>query len=61
MDVENQDVIMEEVVENIVPDPVINTADNPDRHRQDFTSEIFKIELNYAGKFGYGVRAHKLA
>lgn len=60
MDVENQDVIMEEVAENIVTDPVINSADDPDRHRLDFTSEIFKIELNYPGKFGYGVRALQL-
>lgn len=24
-------------------------------HRTDFTSELFKIELNNVGKFGYGV------
>lgn len=24
-------------------------------HRQDFTSELFKVEISNTGKFGYGV------
>lgn len=30
-------------------------AKNPIRQREDFTSEIYKIEINNMGKFGYGV------
>lgn len=33
-----------------------NGTDQKYKHREDFTSEIYKIEINNMAKFGFGVR-----
>lgn len=59
MDAENIENVLDagdddaEMVEN-VDDEDSNDVRNV-RHREDFTSEIYKIEISNMGNFGYGV------
>lgn len=58
---------MTEIIDEIVMAPAMETEDDSPiepmatddtqtaAHRTDFTSELYKIELNNVGKFGYGV------
>lgn len=42
--------------ENVNAEEAITTHDAQlQKHRTDFTSELYKIELSNIGKFGYGV------
>lgn len=55
---EKMDTLDDNVVDQVLPPPPVSPKPEQSmlQERQDFTSEIYKIEIKNLGKFGFGVR-----